>query len=97
MSPQQSQVVPPTVDGVKDAGQSGHLLRAVGRVGQHVRRSRIPSDQRLAAATPLLTVAYANYLRSTTLHRAIREDAGWRFAAEHGLCQPTGPPRRAVY
>ena len=45
-----------------------------------MRRGRIPSDQRLAAATPLLAAAYANYLRSTTLHRAIREDAGLRFA-----------------
>lgn len=56
-------------------------LVPVDRVfNQRVKRDRIPSDQRLAAATPLLAAAYANYLRSTTLHRAIREDAGLRFA-----------------
>jgi hypothetical protein len=46
---------------------------------QRIKRDRIPSDQRLAAATPLLAAAYDNYLRSTALHRAIREDAGGRF------------------
>ena len=46
---------------------------------QRIKRDRIPSDQRLAAAKPLLAAAYDNYLRSTALHRAIREDAGLRF------------------
>ena len=56
-----------------------NLLPVDRAFNQRIKRDRVPSDQRLAEATPLLAAAYGNYLRSPSLHRVIREDAGGRF------------------
>jgi hypothetical protein len=46
---------------------------------QRVKRDRVPSNERLLAAEPLLATTYATYQRSVPLARAVREDAGLRF------------------
>ncbi|GAB2466607.1 hypothetical protein GCM10011375_32640 [Hymenobacter qilianensis] len=56
-----------------------NLLPVDRAFNQHVKRDRVPSDERLTAASHLLAAAYTNYLRSPGLQRVIREDAALRF------------------
>lgn len=46
----------------------------------HVKRNRIPSQERLLKAEPHLKQAYSNYCISDTLSQAIHEDVAVRFA-----------------
>lgn len=57
-----------------------NLLPVDRQFNQHIKRDRVPSAERLAQAEPLLAATYEKYQQLPTLRRAVREDAGLRFA-----------------
>lgn len=64
---------------VYPANELWNLVPTDRRFNQHEKRARLPSEERLKAAEPLLTLAYSNYLSSKDLERAMRDDVRIRF------------------
>lgn len=56
-----------------------NLVPADPHFNMHVKRARLPTKAKLAAARPHLGSAYAHYGRSPKLQRALQEDAALRF------------------
>lgn len=56
-----------------------NLVPTDASTNMHKKRDLIPSTSRLHAARPRLTQTYQQYMRSDTLSRALRADAGLRF------------------
>jgi hypothetical protein len=57
-----------------------NLVPADRDYNKHVKRSRLPTPERLTKAEPHLTLAYTHYDTSQSLAQALREDVGVRFA-----------------
>lgn len=57
-----------------------NLVPADRAFNQHVKRDRLPSDERLAQARPRLVETYHLYLKSSELAPALRSDAVGRFS-----------------
>lgn len=58
-----------------------NLVPADRDFNQHVKRDRLPSDERLEKARPRLAQTYGLYLKSAELAPALRGDATGRFSA----------------
>jgi hypothetical protein len=58
-----------------------NLVPADRRFNEHVKRARLPSRERLAAAEPRLVLAYGHYAASKTLARTLADDVAGRFSA----------------
>jgi hypothetical protein len=57
-----------------------NLLPVDRDFNQHIKRDKVPDARRLTAAEPWLAAAYSTYHHSPALQKAVREDAGLRFA-----------------
>lgn len=57
-----------------------NLVPADRRFNQHVKRDRLPSRQKLAAAAPKLAIAYGHYAASGTMARTLTDDVAGRFS-----------------
>ena len=57
-----------------------NLLPVDRQFNQHIKRDRVPSTERLAQAESGLAATYQKYEQLPSLRRAMREDAGLRFA-----------------
>jgi hypothetical protein len=57
-----------------------NLVPADRRFNEHVKRDRLPSAERLAAAQPRLTVAYGHYAASKILAPTLADDVAARFS-----------------
>lgn len=72
-------------------------LLPVDRIfNQHIKRDRLPSAERLAAALPGLAASYGTYGHSAALGLALQQDAALRFGALAGGDFPTQLAERAV-
>jgi hypothetical protein len=69
-----------------------NLVPADRTFNQHVKRDRLPSDERLARARPRLAQTYRLYLASSELAPALRSDAVGRFSVLSRVTQDTGFP-----
>jgi hypothetical protein len=58
-----------------------NLVPADRHYNQHVKRDRLPSPERLAAAGPHLAMAYGHYAASRTMARTLADDVAGRFSA----------------
>lgn len=67
-----------------------NLVPADRAFNQHVKRDRLPSDERLAQARPRLAQTYGIYLTSKELAPALRSDATGRFAALSNVTKDSG-------
>jgi hypothetical protein len=58
-----------------------NLLPVDRKFNQHIKRDRLPSTERLAAARPGLAASYGTYGHSAALGPALQQDAALRFGA----------------
>ncbi|SDY56793.1 HNH endonuclease domain-containing protein [Hymenobacter psychrophilus] len=74
-----------------------NLLPVDRRYNQHTKRDRVPNQQGLEAAEPLLAQAYATYQQSASLRKVMYEDSALRFSGlQPGLAFPTQLAHRAI-
>lgn len=61
-----------------------NLVPADPNFNSHIKRDRLPSQVKLQQAQPSLELAYRNYITSTSLSLALKEDVAVRFSTVFG-------------